>query len=154
MIDGKRRAQGDPNFYLNLVGSDVLTIQPLTEVRMAQAVKPTALVVENDEVQRTLASMLLEEDEMYVIQCDSAEAAVHVLNQSGGRLSIILTDVELAGTMDGIELACIARERFPDLHIIVTSVTPRIRRLPDGTIFMAKPWSASDILLEARAVRS
>ena len=51
---------------------------------MAQAVKPTALVVENDEVQRTLASMLLEEGEMYVIQCDSAEAAVHVLNQWAG----------------------------------------------------------------------
>ena len=104
---------------------------------MAQAVKPTALVVENDEMQRTLVSMLLEEGEMYVIQCDSAEAAVHVLDQSGGRLSIILTDVELAGTMDGIELACIARQRFPDLHIIVTSDTPRIRRLPDGTTFMA-----------------
>jgi len=74
---------------------------------MAQAVKPTALVVENDEMQRTLVSMLLEEGEMYVIQCDSAEAAVHVLDQSGGRLSIMLTDVELAGAMDGIELACI-----------------------------------------------
>jgi len=117
---------------------------------MAQAVKPTALVVENDEMQRTLVSMLLEEGEMYVIQCDSAEAAVHVLDQSGGRLSIILTDVELAGTMDGIELACIIRQRFPDLHIIVTSDTPRIRRLPDGTTFMAKPWSATDVLLEAR----
>jgi hypothetical protein len=56
--------------------------------------------------------------------------------------------------MDGIELACIVRQRFPNLHIIVTSDTPRIRRLPDGTTFMAKPWSATDILLEARAVRS
>jgi hypothetical protein len=38
----------------------------------------------------------------------------------------------------------------PDLHIIVTSDTPRIRRLPDGTTFTAKPWSATDVLLEAR----
>ena len=73
-----------PQFYLNLVGSDVLTTQPLTKVPMAQAVKPTALVVENDEMQRTLVSMLLEAGEMYVIQCDSAEAAVHVLDQWGG----------------------------------------------------------------------
>ncbi len=93
---------------------------------MAQAVKPTALVVENDEMQRTLVSMLLEEGEMYVIQW------------------------ELAGTMDGIELACIVRQRFPDLHIILTSDTPRIRRLPDGTTFVAKPRSATDVLLEAR----
>jgi CheY-like chemotaxis protein len=117
---------------------------------MAQAIKPTALVVENDEMQRTHVSTLLEESEMKVIQCESAEAAVYVLDQSGGCLSIIFTDVELAGIMDGIELAHIARQRFPDLHIIVTSGTPRIRRLPDGTTFMAKPWSATDVLLEAR----
>ncbi len=64
---------------------------------MAQAIKPTALVVENDEMQRTLVSTLLEESEMNVIQCESAEAAVYVLDQSGGCLSIIFTDVELAG---------------------------------------------------------
>ena len=73
-----------------------------------------------------------------------------MLDQSGGRLSIMLTDVELAGAMDGIEFACIVRQRFPDLHIILTSDTPRIRRLPDGTTFIAKPWSAADVLLEAR----
>src|SRR5258706_10795813 len=112
---------------------------PLTETPMPQAI--TALVVENDEMRRTLVITLLEESEMNVIQCESAEAAVDVLDQSGGRLSVIFTDVELAGIMDGIELAHIARQRFPDLHIIVTSGTPRIRRLPDGTTFMAKPWS-------------
>src|SRR5258708_1993611 len=94
---------------------------------MAQAIKPTALVVENDEMQRTLVSTLLEESEMNVIQCESAEAAVYVLDQSGGCLSIIFTDVELAGIMDGIELSHIARQRFPDLHIIVTSGMPRIK---------------------------
>ena len=115
---------------------------------MPQAI--TALVVENDEMRRTLVITLLEESEMNVIQCESAEAAVDVLDQSGGRLSVIFTDVELAGIMDGIELAHIARQRFPDLHIVVTSGTPRIRRLPDGTTFMARPWSAADVLLEAR----
>ena len=115
---------------------------------MPQAI--TALVVENDEMRRTLVITLLEESEMNVIQCESAEAAVDVLDQSGGRLSVIFTDVELAGIMDGIELAHIARQRFPDFHIVVTSGTPRIRRLPDGTTFMAKPWSAADVLLEAR----
>src|SRR5260370_2527127 len=117
---------------------------------MAQAVKPTALVVENDEMQRTLVSMLLEEGEMYVIQCDSAEAAVHVLDRSGGRLSIILTDVELAGTMDGIELACIVPQRFPDLHIIRTSHTPRTTRLPHVPNFVPPPRTAPTVLLQPR----
>jgi DNA-binding NtrC family response regulator len=117
---------------------------------MGQAFKPTALVVENDELQRSLITVLLEESEMDVIQCETAEAAVLVLDQSGNRLSMVFTDVELAGLMDGIELATIAKQRFPDLHVIVTSSTPRLRRLPDGTTFMAKPWNPIDLLIEAQ----
>jgi len=116
---------------------------------MARAHRSTALVVENDEMQRTIVSMLLEESQMDVIQCESAEAAVLVLEESGDTVSLVFTDVELAGTMDGIELAHIARLRFPDLHIVVTSGAPRIRRLPDGTTFIAKPWSPGELLRAA-----
>ena len=117
---------------------------------MGQAFKPTALVVENDELQRSLITVLLEESEMDVIQCETAEAAVQVLDQSGNSLSMVFTDVELAGPMDGIELATIAKQRFPDLHVIVTSGAPRLRRLPDGTTLMVKPWNPIDLLIEAQ----
>lgn len=117
---------------------------------MGQAYKPTALVVEDDALQRSLVSVLLEESDMTVIQCESAEAAILVLDKSGESVSIIFTDVELAGLMDGIELAHIAKQRFPDLRVIVTSGTSRVRRLPDGTTFMAKPWSPIDLLVQAQ----
>jgi DNA-binding NtrC family response regulator len=113
---------------------------------MGYAHKSTALVVENDETQRTLVSLLLEESEMNVIECESAEAAVLVLEESGDSVSMVFTDVELAGMMDGIELAYLAKQRYPDMHVIVTSGAPRVRRLPDGTLFMAKPWSPIDLL--------
>jgi DNA-binding NtrC family response regulator len=117
---------------------------------MEPATKPTALVVENDELQRSLITVLLEESEMNVIQCETGEAAVSVLDQSGDGISMVFTDVELAGLMDGIELATIAKQRFPDLHVIVTSGAPRLRRLPDGTTFMMKPWSPIDVLIEVQ----
>jgi CheY-like chemotaxis protein len=119
---------------------------------MGQALTPTALVVEDDLMQRALVSMLLEESDMRVVQCESAEAALAVLDQIGSRLAMIFTDVELAGDMDGIEFAHQARERFPELRIIVTSGAPRVRRLPDGTTFMAKPWVPLDVLREAQHV--
>ena len=118
---------------------------------MAYAHRSTALVVENDEAQRTLVSLLLEESEMNVIECESAEAAILVLEESGDSVSMVFTDVELAGIMDGIELAYIAKLRYPDVHVVVTSGTPRVRRLPDGTTFMAKPWSPNHLLREAEA---
>ena len=117
---------------------------------MAYAHRSTALVVENDEMQRTLVSLLLEESEMNVIECTSAEAAVLVLEESGDTVSMVFTDVELSGVMDGIELAYLAKERYPDMHVVVTSGAPRIRRLPDGTMFMAKPWSPIDLLRAAQ----
>jgi DNA-binding NtrC family response regulator len=117
---------------------------------MAYANRSTALVVENDEMQRTLVSLLLEESEMNVIECESAEAAMLVLEESGDTVSMVFTDVELAGIMDGIELAYLAKERFPDMHVVVTSGAARVRRLPDGTLFMAKPWSPIDLLRVAQ----
>jgi DNA-binding NtrC family response regulator len=114
--------------------------------------KPTALVVEDDQDQRELVSLLLEECDMAVIQCESAESAEAVLERVGGSLSMIFTDVRLAGAMNGAELAELAKRRFPDLMVIVTSGS-EAPALPDGAMFMQKPWRALDILREAeRAV--
>jgi DNA-binding NtrC family response regulator len=120
---------------------------------MGQAYKPTALVVENDEMQRSLVSLLLEESEMQVISCESAEAALAVLEKIGFQVTMLFTDVELAGTMDGIELAYIAKQRVPDMCVVVTSGAARLRQLPDGTTFLAKPWIALDLLREAERAR-
>ena len=73
-----------------------------------------------------------------------------VLEHVGGCLITLLTDVSLAGSMDGIELAQIAHERFPTLRIVVISATPRISRLPDGTSFIAKPWSPLELLRQTQ----
>jgi two-component system cell cycle response regulator CpdR len=115
----------------------------------AHPYKKIALVVEDDALQRETIVTLLEESEMDVIQCESGEAAELVLEHVGGCLTTLLTDVNLAGAMDGIELAQIARERFPLLRIVVISANPRISRLPDGTQFIAKPWSPLELLRQA-----
>src|ERR1700753_97775 len=125
--------------------------QPFTQPRKEMAEKPIALVVEDDALQRESIVTLLEESEMDVISCESGEAAALVLDHVGGCVTALLTDVNLAGRMDGIELAQIAHERYPALRIIVLSANPRVSRLPDGTQFIAKPWKPLELLREARA---
>ena len=110
--------------------------------------KPTALVVEDDDMQRMMVTLLLEECEMRVIECDSAEDAVLVLQEAGIDLAMIYADVHLAGSMSGIELAQLARERFPDLHVVITSGDISAK-LPHGATFMLKPWKSLDLLREA-----
>ena len=110
--------------------------------------KPIALVVEDDPMQRAMAVMLLEESDMGVIQCESAEAAVQVLEKLGECISILFTDVNLAGRLDGVELAHLAKRRCPKVHVVVTSGLALNKALPDGAMFLAKPWLSLDLLRE------
>jgi two-component system cell cycle response regulator CpdR len=122
------------------------------EATMGQAnpFKPIALVVEDDAAQRELVTALLEESEMGVIECESAEMAMRVLEKMGGSVSMIFTDVELAGKINGVELAHFATQCYPEIPVIVTSASGLTHSLPEGAIFMPKPWLALDVLREAQ----
>ena len=71
-----------------------------------------------------------------------------MLEKVGNDLSMIFTDVNLAGHMSGTELAALAKSRFSGLTVIVTSGNA-VPILPAGAMFMQKPWKALDILREA-----
>jgi DNA-binding NtrC family response regulator len=119
---------------------------------MQKTAKATALVVEDDLDQRELVAALLEECDMAVIQCETAESAEAVLEKVGHDVSMIFADINLAGHMSGTELAVLAKARFPDMVVIVTSGC-HAPPLPAGAMFMQKPWRALDILREAERSR-
>ena len=83
--------------------------------------RPIALVVEDDALQRASIALLLQESEMDVFQCESGEAAELVLQKVGGAICFMLTDVNLAGSMTGAELAGFAASQYPNMKIVVTS---------------------------------
>jgi two-component system, cell cycle response regulator CpdR len=123
-------------------------------VGQSTAIRATALIVEDDPMQREMICLLLEESDYDVIQCESAEAAELVVEKVGGCLSLLMTDVNLAGSMNGIELAHIAKEHYPSLDVVVTSGRPLKQPLPDGAKFWPKPWAALDVLREAQVAQS
>jgi two-component system, cell cycle response regulator CpdR len=108
-----------------------------------------ALVVEDDPMQREMIGLLLQESDFDVIECDSAEAAEEVLQRVADSLALLMTDVNLAGPMDGVELAHVARKYNPELEVIVTSGKPLRRDLPAGAQFWSKPWAPLDVIREA-----
>ncbi|MBR1272733.1 response regulator [Bradyrhizobium sp. AUGA SZCCT0222] len=111
--------------------------------------RATALVVEDDPKQREMICLLLEESDMDVIECESAEAAELVLEEAGASLVLVMTDVQLAGHKNGVELAHLAKNINPDIDVIVTSGKPLRQQLPDGARFWAKPWAPLDVIREA-----
>ncbi len=100
-----------------------------------------------------MVAAILEESEMGVIECETAEQALSVLEKLGASLSLVFTDIRLAGQIDGIALAHFARQQYPNLHVIVTSGFELTERLPAGVKFMSKPWIALDLLRAAEGCK-
>lgn len=110
-----------------------------------------ALVVEDDDDQRDLIGAILEESDVRVISCDSAEAAIRVMERVGDRAVFVLADVDLAGNMDGIDLACKLGDRWPNTRVVTTSGgcdKRRLAKLPKRTRHLEKPWRALDLIIE------
>jgi len=89
---------------------------------------------------------------MNVIQCMSAEAAAVVLEKAGNELTLMFADIDLDGDMSGLELASIARQRFPHIDVIVTS-GQSVEDIPEDVLFMQKPWLPLELLRQAEMSR-
>lgn len=107
------------------------------------------LLVEDDALQREVMAELLQDEGFEVVECSSAEAAELIVATSGTELRALITDNSLAGAMSGIELAEYAREKYPQMNIIVMS-GKQVQRLPAHTTFLHKPFAPTVLL---RAIR-
>ena len=114
--------------------------------------KSIALVVEDNITEQELASVLLEECDMEVIPCTSAEAAAAVLEACGETPCFLFTDMSLPGVLTGADLAHIVRDRYPHMTVVVVSADQFPPPLPEGTTFMSKPWTPLELLRAACAV--
>lgn len=116
-----------------------------------------ALVVEDDEFQREILSDFLKEENLDVIQCESAEAAELIIARVGAELNLLVTDFHLAGEGTGLDLAAFAQAQFPHLRVIVISGDHSLPGIGQGALsgarFLQKPfhpWQLLRIELDAR----
>jgi DNA-binding NtrC family response regulator len=112
---------------------------------MKTEVPMLALVVEDDEIQRENLGDILKDQNMDVIQCESAEAAELVIATCGADLKLIVTDVQLAGCGNGLELAVFAKQKFPRLTVVVVSGQDGLV-VPRNVRFLKKPFRQQDLL--------
>jgi two-component system, cell cycle response regulator CpdR len=111
--------------------------------------KRYALVVEDDIGQREMVIVLLENAGFEVLQTDTAEAAMIILQEAGRDLALMVSDIRLNGDMPGSQLARFARQIYPNIKVIMTS-GKEWPVLPEGAIFLRKPWKPLDLIREAK----
>jgi CheY-like chemotaxis protein len=104
----------------------------------------TLLVVEDDAIVRMLIVDVLEELEFQVLQAESGNAALAILNDENQRIDLMMTDVGMPG-MDGNELAARAREIRPALPVLFASGSAEIIEIPPGMHMIGKPFSIDQL---------
>ncbi|MCJ2131742.1 response regulator [Methylobacterium sp. E-045] len=110
--------------------------------------KPVILVVEDEPDERFLAAALLEETGFSVIEAETAERALAILNEKDGAVSVVFSDVRTPGPIGGFELARIIGVTWPRVRVLLTSgdAGDQPSDLRVSATFIPKPWRASDIL--------
>ncbi|EAU41451.1 putative two-component response regulator protein [Fulvimarina pelagi HTCC2506] len=103
--------------------------------------KIEVLVVEDDPLLRMDAVDLVEDAGYRTHEAANADEAMQLLAENPS-VRVLFTDVEMPGSMNGLELAERVHSRFPEMGIIIVSGHPKISKasLPINVDFFAKPY--------------
>ncbi len=111
---------------------------------MDQTVLPpsVAVIAEDEVLVRIVAADMLEESGFQVAEAGDAQAALDYLTNHPN-VTLLFTDIEMPGPMNGIALAQEVAGRWPDVVVVVCSgrVRPKAGTLPPRAHFIGKPYT-------------
>jgi len=107
----------------------------------------TALVVEDEALVRMLGLDILEEAGFHVLEASNADEALAILG-CGSEVHLLFSDINMPGSMDGLELAAIVKHRWPRVRLLVTSGHRDMQsvQLPETAKFIRKPWTSAALI--------
>ena len=130
-----------------LLGANSL---PASYTPMAQSarLKPaTVLIAEHEALMRLELAEWLTEQGFVVLEARNADGAIALLD-THPEIELLITDIRMPGSMDGVRLAHHVRGRWPPVTIIVVSglFETQLSDLPEGSIFLSKPFERQKLL--------
>ena len=104
------------------------------------------LVVEDEALIRMVTVEIVELAGYDVIEAADADEAVAIL-EARSDVVLVVTDVDMPGSMDGLKLAHAVRDRWPPIKLLVVSGQSRLTaaELPTDALFLGKPYSVDAI---------
>jgi CheY-like chemotaxis protein len=125
----------------------------MDDARMAEpAFRPRILIVEDEFLIRMTLAEALAEHGFDVAEAASGEEALATL-RGDPLISLLLTDIQLPGALNGLDLARSAREGRPDLPVIYVTGRPDAMPSPVQAardVFVPKPYLPSEVATIAR----
>jgi CheY-like chemotaxis protein len=115
--------------------------------------RPVVLVVEDELLLRVNAAEMITEAGFEVIEAGNADEAIAIL-EARADIHIVFTDIQMPGSMDGLKLTRFVRGRWPPIKLVATSGQVAIADgdLPEGGVFIGKPYTAAKISATLRGL--
>jgi CheY-like chemotaxis protein len=113
---------------------------------------PLVVLVVEDEMMLRMRVVDMVEDAGYVpVEAVDADEALIIL-QSRSDIALMLTDVQMPGSMNGLQLAHTVHERWPPIKIILASGQLKLSGsdIPQDSRFFGKPLQSDEIIAEMR----
>jgi len=109
---------------------------------LVESGRPVVLIVEDEFLLRMDAVDMIEAAGFEAVEAANADLAIEIL-EARSDITVIFTDIQMPGSMDGLKLARAVRGRWPPIKIVATSGHVHVseRDLPAGGRFLAKPYS-------------
>ena len=114
---------------------------------------PNVLVVEDEMILRMRAVDIVEDAGFCPVEAVNADEAISIL-ESRSDIALLLTDIQMPGSIDGLKLAHAVHERWPSIKIILISgqVKPSEAERPANSRFFGKPLGVEQMIAELQAM--
>jgi two-component system, response regulator PdtaR len=111
------------------------------------------LTVEDETLVRDYLGEILEQAGYQVVSAANADEAIEIL-ETRNDIRVLITDVNMPGSMDGLRLAAAVRDRWPPIKIIIATGkgAPRREEMPMGSQFLPKPYAPDRVIAVVRMV--
>jgi two-component sensor histidine kinase/DNA-binding NarL/FixJ family response regulator len=114
---------------------------------------PKVLVVEDEMILRMRAVEIVEDAGFSPIEAVNADEAIAIL-ESRSDISLLFTDIQMPGSIDGLRLAHAVHDRWPSIKIILVSgrARPSEAERPADSRFFGKPLGVEQMITELQAM--
>ena len=113
---------------------------------------PHVVLVVEDEIMLRMRAVDMVQDAGYIsVEAVDADEALAIL-QSRSDIALLFTDVQMPGSMNGLQLAHAVHERWPPVKIILASGQLKLSGsdIPQDSRFFGKPLRSDEIIAQMR----
>ena len=113
------------------------------------------LIVDDEPSIRVYLRAILQRERIQSLEAENAAKALGIIQKLDGRLDLIVSDIQMPGDMDGIDLAYAVRNSFPSVPVILISGyadVEAVKKAAKTFEFIQKPFVPEAILVAVKKV--